>query len=90
MLPATKNGNRWMIVLLVGIAVPVLGAGFAWINGRHETDMAHLLDHRAEDTSAVRAVSDRTIKLESDMLHLKADVTEIKDDVKLILRRMPG
>ena len=62
-MPATKNGNRWMIVLLVGIAVPVLGAGFAWINGRHETDMAHLLDHRAEDTSAVRAVSDRTIKL---------------------------
>ena len=89
-MPATKNVTRWTIVLLVVIAVPVLGAGFAWINGRHETDMGHLLDHRAEDTSAVRAVSDRTIKLESDMLHLKEDVTEIKDDVKLILKRMPG
>ena len=84
------NGTRWIIGILIPLAV-VIGCGIAgWTLSHHESDMLEAATQRGRNAEHIRIVSERTATLEAHMGNLKANVRIIGEDGKKILARMPG
>ena len=72
-----------MALFAVGSAI------VGWTVTHHESDMLKVGDVQKANAAAIGVVAERTAVLDANMRNIESDVTEIKDGVAAILKRLP-